>query len=126
MLEDEFFAQYDTSYAVDGCGHDVAVEAADIFVSVGRIGVALIFVQPEIELHPVLHYAAVKRREQDVVVIVELGHGRDEQTVIFACVAIDKCRAAVGARTVGTEQLFLHHSLKVGHGGPFKLQITHK
>jgi hypothetical protein len=55
-----------------------------------------------------------------VVLVVELGYGNDQQTVVLARVAVDECRRAVGAATVRTEQFTMETFLKVGHHGFFK------
>ena len=81
--------------------------------------------QTKVELYSVLDHATVQRRQQHMVVIVESGHRNHEQTVILACVTVHESRAAVCSRAVCAQQLLLHHSLQVGHRGPFKLQITH-
>jgi hypothetical protein len=53
-------------------------------------------VESEVELGTVLNNRTIKRREQDMVLIVQFRYGNNEQTVVFAGVAVNECRAAVG------------------------------
>ena len=66
-------------------------------MSAGTVVVALIFVEPKVEFSAVLDDRAVERREQYVVLIVELWHGYDEQSVVLTGVAIQDCRTRVSA-----------------------------
>jgi hypothetical protein len=38
-----------------------------------------------------------------MVLVIELGYRNNQQTVVFARIAIYECRRAIGTRTVGTE-----------------------
>ena len=65
-------------------------------MTLGAVVVALVLVESEVELGTVLNNRTVKRREQDVVLIVQFRYGNNEQTVVFSGVAVNECRAAVG------------------------------
>ena len=81
----------------------------------GAVVVALILVESEVELCPVLNHRTVERRQQHMVFVVEFRHGNDEQTMVLARVAVDERRGAVGTRAVRTEQLTTQRLLQVGH-----------
>jgi choline dehydrogenase-like flavoprotein len=125
MLEDHLLAQDDTSDTVDGGGHRVAAELADIFVSVGTEVVALVLVQAKVELRTVLDDSAVERREQHMVLIVQAGDRNDKQPMVLAGVAVDNRGAGVGSRPVGPEDFFAQRVLQVGHQRSFESKITH-
>jgi ribosomal protein L35AE/L33A len=69
-------------------------------VTLGAEVVALILVESKIELGTVLNYRTVERRQQNVVLIIKLRYGNNEQTVIFARIAVYQRRRTIGARTV--------------------------
>jgi hypothetical protein len=50
--------------------------------------VTLILVKSEIKLGTVLNYRTVERRQQNMILVIELRHGNNEQTVIFARIAV--------------------------------------
>ena len=85
-----------------------------------REHVALVLMQTEVELSPVLHDGFVKRAQQHVVFIVQVGDREDQQTVVFARVAIDDGRAMVGARSVCAQNLTWQGFLQIYHQGFFK------
>jgi hypothetical protein len=62
--------------------------------------VTLILVKSEIKLGTVLNYRTVERRQQNMILVIELRHGNNEQTVIFARIAVYQCRCTIGSRTV--------------------------
>ena len=82
--------------------------------------VALILVESEIELSTVLNHRTIERREQHMVLIVQLRYGNNEQTVILTRVTIYKRRSTVGARTVCSKQFTTERLLQVGHYRFFK------
>ena len=100
VLEHQFLLQDDATDAIDGSGHLLAVVLADVLVSTRTVVVALILVQAEVEFSAMLDDRAVERRQQNVVLIVQLRHGHHEQTVVLARVAIQDGRTRVSPRTV--------------------------
>ena len=66
--------------------------------------IALILVQAEVELSTMLNHCNVERREQNVVFVIELRHGHNEQTMILARVAIYDGRTSVSSRTIRSQQ----------------------
>jgi hypothetical protein len=58
--------------------------------------VALILVESEVELSAVLYDRTVEGRQQNVVLVVELWYGNNEQTVVLTRVTVDERRRAVG------------------------------
>jgi CRP-like cAMP-binding protein len=84
-------------------------------VTLGAEVVALILVESKIELGTVLNYRTVERRQQNVVLIIKLRYGNNEQTVIFARIAVYKSRCTIGARTVCSQQFTMERLLKIGH-----------
>ena len=61
-----------------------------------------------------------------MVLLVEIGHGYDEQSVILSGVAVDDGRARVGSRPVGAQQLSGQRLFEVGHKCLLKSEITHR
>jgi len=74
-----------------------------------------ILVQAQIELSTMLDDRGIERREQHVVLVVQLGHGHHQQAMILAGVAIHEGRARVGSRTVRAEHFLGQHFLEIGH-----------
>jgi hypothetical protein len=72
-------------------------------VSIRTEIVALILVEAEVEFSTVLDDRTVERRQQNMVLIVELRNGNNQQTVVLTRVTIYKRRTAISTRTVGTE-----------------------
>ena len=61
VLENDLFFEDDTSDAIDGCRHFVAVKLPDVLVPFRAVVVALVFVQSEIEFCSMLHDCGVER-----------------------------------------------------------------
>jgi hypothetical protein len=72
-------------------------------VSVRTEIVALILVESQVEFRSVLDDRTVERRQEHMVLIVELWYRNNQQTVILARVAVHKRRTAISARSVGPE-----------------------
>jgi hypothetical protein len=53
-------------------------------------------VESEVELSAVLYHRTVEGRQQNVVLVVELWYGNNEQTVVLTRVTVDERRRAVG------------------------------
>ena len=94
------------AHAVGRCGNAFAVILADILVSVGAVGVTLVAVQTQIEGCTVLDDGLVERGQQHMVVVVKLGNGDDQQTMLLAGVAAHNGSAVIGTRLVGAQHLF--------------------
>jgi len=93
MLKDNFFSEYHTTNAIGGGRHLVAIKRLDILVAHGAVVVALILVQTEVESRSMLDDTAIERREQHMVFVIEFRHGDNEQSVVFACIAVYYRRA---------------------------------
>jgi hypothetical protein len=61
-------------------------------VAFRTVVVALVLVESQIELRTVLNHRTVERRQENVVLIVQLWYGNNEQTVVLTGVAIYKSR----------------------------------
>jgi hypothetical protein len=118
-LEDGLTLQDDTSHAVDGGGYYVTRKLTDVLVTLRAEIVALILVESEVELCSVLDDRTVERREQHMVLVVELRNGNNQQTVILARVTVYQRRRTISARTVCTKQFTTKGFLQVGHDGFF-------
>ena len=88
--------------------------------------IALILVQAEVELSTMLNHCNVERREQNVVFVIELRHGHNEQTMILARITIYNRRAGICSRTISTQQLAWQRLFEVSHQSFFESQITHR
>ena len=75
MLEHDLTLQKDAAHAIDGGGHLLAVELADVLVATGGEVTALVLVKAQIELCSVLNHGSVKRRQQHVVLVVQFRNG---------------------------------------------------
>ena len=95
-LEDGLSLQHHATHTVDGGGHYVATELMDVLVTLRAEIVALILVESEVELSAVLYDRTVEGRQQNVVLVVELWYGNNEQTVVLTRVTVDERRRAVG------------------------------
>ena len=76
---------------------------------------ALILMETEVELCPMLHNRLVQRTQQHVILVVQIGNRKDQQAMILAGVAIDDGRAMVGARPVSPEDLTRQRFLQIYH-----------
>jgi hypothetical protein len=88
-------------------------------VSVRTEIVALILVQSEVELGSMLDNRTVERRQEHMVLIIQLRYGNYQQSVVLTRVAVYKRRAAICARTVCSEELTAETLLQVSHHGFF-------
>ena len=89
LLEDDLFLQDDSSHAIGGGRHLAGIKLTNVLVSLRTEIVALILVEAQVELRSMLNHRAVERRQQNVVLIVQLGHGNNKQTVVLARIAVD-------------------------------------
>ncbi len=62
--------------------------------------VALVLMESEIELSTVLNHRTVERRQKNMILVIELWYGNNEQTMILTRIAVNECRTAIGTRTV--------------------------
>ena len=84
-----------------------------------------ILVQAQVEFGAMLYDRFVKRRQQDMVFIVQLRQRDHQQTVVLAGIAVHNRCTVIGTRTVGTENLSGKRLFQIGHQGLFKTQIAH-
>ena len=96
MLEDNFFLQNYTTHAIRCRWHEAGIKLTDVLVSVRTERVALILVEAEVEFCTMLDDRTIERRQKNMVIIVELRNGNNQQTVVLTCVTVYKCRTAVG------------------------------
>ena len=87
-LEDKFLFQHYPTHSVERGRHFVAIKLANVFMPLRAVVVALILVQSKVKLGTVLNDGDVERREQDMVLVVELGNRHDQQTMIFSRVTL--------------------------------------
>ena len=119
VLEHYLFLQNHTTDTISSSRHLGSIELSDVLVSVWTEIIALILVQTEVELGAMLDNRTVERRQQHMVLVIELGYGNYQQSVVLARITVYQCRAAVGARTVGSEELTDKTLLQVSHHGLF-------
>jgi hypothetical protein len=103
-LEDGLTFQHYATYAINRGGYYVTRKLTDVLVTLRAEVVALILVESEVKLSTVLNDRTVKRREQNMILIVELRYGNNEQTVILTGVTVYQCRRTVGTRAVRPKQ----------------------
>jgi hypothetical protein len=103
-LEDGLTLQHYTAYTVDGGRHQTGIKLTDVLVSLRTEVVALILVEAQVELCSVLDDRTVERRQEHMVLVVNLRYGYNQQTMVLARITVYKGRAAIGARPVGSEQ----------------------
>ena len=115
VLEHHFPLQDDTTHAIDRCGHLQRVELADVLVAARTEVVAVVLVEAEVELSSVLNDGCVEAREQHMVLVVQLGHRHNQQSVVLARIAIHQRRAAVGSRAVRAQHLLRQRLPQVCH-----------
>ena len=96
-LEDYFLLQYNTTNPVCRSRHEAGIKLTNVLVSVRTVVVALILVEPQVELSAMLYHRTVERRQEHMVLIVELGYRNNQQTVVFARITVYECRRAVCA-----------------------------
>ena len=103
VLEDHFLLQDDATHTIRRRRYLAGIKLTDVLVSIRTERVALILVQAEVELCSVLDDRTVERRQQHMVIVVELRYRNDQQTVVLTRIAVHEGRRAIGARTVGAE-----------------------
>ena len=86
----------------------------------GTVIVALILVETEIKLRPVLDYSWVERRQKNMVLIVKFGNRHNQQTMILASITVNDGRTGVSTRTIRPKQFLVEAFLKVCHYSLFK------
>ena len=115
MYKNLFLTEDNASHTVS-CSRDVlAIKLTDVFMSVGTEVIALIFVQSQIKLCTVLNYRFVQRREQHMILIVQVGDRNHQQAVIFACVTIYNRCTMIGTRLICTEYLPGKRLFQINH-----------
>ena len=96
MLEDDLLLKNHTTNPVRSRRHEAGIKLTDVLVSVRTERVALILVEAEVEFCTMLDDRTIERRQKNMVIIVELRNGNNQQTVVLTCVTVYKCRTAVG------------------------------
>jgi hypothetical protein len=115
VVEHHLLFQQDAADAIERGGNNITVKLADVLVTLRAVVVALILVESKIELCTVLNYRTVKRREQYMILVIQLRYGNHEQTVVLTGVAIYKGRRTVGTGTVCPKQFTTQRLLQIGH-----------
>jgi hypothetical protein len=77
-------------------------------------------VEAQVEFRTMLDDRTVERRQEHMVLIVNLRHGYDQQSVVLTRITVDKRRRAVGTTSVCAEQFAAKALLEVRHHGFFK------
>ena len=103
MLEDNFFLQNYTTHAIRCRWHEAGIKLTDVLVSVRTECVALILVESQVELCAMLDHRTVERRQEHMVLVIELRYRYYQQTMVLTRIAVYECRAAISARTIGAE-----------------------
>ncbi len=103
MVEDHFLFQHDTTHAIRCRWHETGIKLSDVLVSVRTEVVALILVKSQVELSSMLDNRTVERRQEDMIVIIELRHGNHQQTMVLTRITIHECGTAIRTRTIGPE-----------------------
>ncbi len=91
--------------AIGGAGHTLAVKLAYVLVAVWIVYATLVAVQPQVEWGAVLDDRLVERRQQHMGVVVSVTQGHNQQSVLFAGVAVNNRRAMISPRLVSPEHL---------------------
>ena len=79
--ENDFFRKYHTSHPVNRARHRFHRIFTNVFVTVRAETPALVLVQSQIEFGTVLNHRLVERREQDMIIVIQLRHGHNEQKI---------------------------------------------
>ena len=87
-LEDELLLQQHATDPVESCGNFVTVKLANVLMTLRAVVIALILVKSQIELSAMLNNGNVQRRQEHMVLIVELRNGYNQQSVILADVTV--------------------------------------
>ena len=103
-LENGLALQDYATYTIYGGGDEAGVELADVLVSFRTEIVALILVETQVEFGSVLHHCTIKRRQEHMVLVVNLWYRHYQKTMVLTRVTVYKCRRAIGTTSVGTEQ----------------------
>ena len=106
VLEKCLFLQNNASHPVPCGGHFVALVFSNVLVTSGGEVVSLIFVKPQVELCTMLYYCCIERREQYVILVVNLRNGDNKQSVILSCITVYNGCTMVSSRPVGSQNLF--------------------
>ena len=113
LLEDIFFCQDGAADTVFQLRYRFCRELAQILVSARRHSAVLVFMHSEVEFLLVCDDRLVQRRQQHVVVVVELRLWQHQQAMVFPCVTADYGRVEEGSRTVGAQNLLVHRELQI-------------
>ena len=113
--ENLLLAQNNASHAVGGGGDVLAIELADVLVTVRAEVAIAIIMQSQVEFGAMLNHRFVQRRQQHVILIVQIRNGNHQQAMILAGVAIHNRRTMISARLVCPEYFSRQRLLKVGH-----------
>ena len=123
--EDHLLRQDHSADAIDGPWDGVHRVFADVLVTVGAETSAFILVKAKVEFGAVLDHGLIERREDHVVVIVQIWLRHDQQTVVFPRVAIHDGGAVIGALTVCAEHFAREGFFQVDQQRFVKFQVAH-
>ena len=96
-------------------GNTLAVILANVLVPVGTVDITLVLVQAQVEWRAMLDHCLVERGEHHVAVVIDLGHGNHQQTVLLAGVAACYSGTVISPRLISPENLFGQRLLKIYH-----------
>ena len=89
MYESLLFLEDDAAYTVDSGRHALPVKLSDILVSLGTETVTRILVDTKVKLSAVLNHCLIERRKEHMILIVHLGDGDDEQSMVLSRIAVN-------------------------------------
>ena len=123
--EDLLSFQYHTAHAEGVGGHTLTIILTYILVSIRAEHITIVLVDAQVEGGTVLYHSLVERRQQHMVVVVELGHWDDQQPVLLARVAAHNSRTMISTRLISAQYLLVKRLLQINHQVLVKFQIAH-
>ena len=111
----DFLLQKDATDTINPGRHFIPFEAHNVFVTFGTIIFSLVLVQSEIKLGSMLNNRLIKGREQHMVLVVQVGHGHNQQAVIFSDVATYQCSRTIRTRLIRNQEFLEQAVLKICH-----------
>ena len=119
-LENRLTLQYHATHTIDCGRNETGIKLTNVLVSLRTEVVALILVETQVEFRPVLDDRTVQRRQEHMVLIVNLRHRDHQQSALLSRIAVYKGRGAIRTTSVGAEQFTAQTLLQVRHHGFFK------
>ena len=111
----DFLLQKDATDTINPGRHFIPFKAHNVFVTFGTIIFSLVLVQSEIKLGSMLNNRLIKGREQHMVLVVQVGHGHNQQAVIFSDVATYQCSRTIRTRLIRNQEFLEQAVLKICH-----------